>query len=71
MARPLRRVIIGLSIRLNRLPHEIEQLDMATIRQLLSMLMDINKPSRSGEIPDGQSAAEIKASFNQALGKKA
>jgi len=46
MARPWRRVLIGLSIRLGISVRELERYDIATVRQYLAMLDEINNPAR-------------------------
>lgn len=73
MARPWRRVLINLSIRLGISIRELEQIDVATIRQYLAMLADSNKPAQpegTPAIPRPQSSDEIVTTFNTILGKK-
>lgn len=69
MARPLRRVCIGLSIRLGISVRELEALDIATIRQYLAMLGEINKPSCPAPVRR-QTPEEIQSVFMSAFGKE-
>lgn len=46
MALPLRRVVIGLAIRLNRRHEEIERWPMEVLREYMVMLREINAPSK-------------------------
>jgi len=71
MARPWRRVLIGLSIRLRIGVDTLERYDIATIRQYLGMLGEINKPAeRDGEkLPTRQQTPqEMMAAVGNALG---
>lgn len=66
MARPLRRVLIGLSVRLQISIREVELWDIPTIREYMAFLMHQNKPS----VPEAQSPEEIAANFEAAFRKK-
>jgi hypothetical protein len=73
MARPLRRVLIGLSVRLHIGVDTLERYDMATIRQYLGMLSEINKPPPSSPPRPAaptrqQTPEEMMAAVHAALG---
>jgi hypothetical protein len=71
MARPRRRVLILLSIRIGVPLRELEMLDSETVRQYLVMLRELNKPSPA---PDPKTPAkqqtpeEMMAAVGAALG---
>jgi hypothetical protein len=70
MARPLRRVLIGLSIRIGVGVAELERYDMPTIREYLAMLSEINKPTtppRAGTSKQ-QTPEEMMAAVTASLG---
>lgn len=60
MARPSRRVLIGLSIKLGISPREIEQWPMDDVRDCVAYLMDRKKP----EEPKPFDEAEFERQFN-------
>jgi hypothetical protein len=72
MARPLRRVLIGLSIRIGLGSRELERYDMPTIREYLAMLSEINKPTtpevRLPERRNSKHREEMMAAVNASLG---
>jgi hypothetical protein len=71
MARPWRRVLIGLSIRTGLGLSELESYDAATIRHYLGMLSEINKPAGKSSLPTSskqQTPEEMMAAVNAALG---
>lgn len=71
MARPLRRVLIGLAIRTGIDLRAIEQYDMPTIRGFLAMLDDMNKPpGESASMRGQQTPEEMMAAVGKALGAK-
>jgi len=70
MAQPLRWVLISLSIRLGLSIREVEQFDVSDIRSYLAVLReDDSKENDAGAGPAAQSADELKANFEAALGK--
>lgn len=66
MALPLRRVLIGLSVRLQISIREVECWDIPTVREYMAYLMKQNEP----ETPKAQTPEEIAAHFAAAFGKK-
>lgn len=71
MARPWRRVLIGLSIKIGISIRELEQLDIATIRQYLAMMGELNKPKKTAPANMApQTEAEMIASVSAALGMR-
>jgi hypothetical protein len=62
MARPLRRVIVGLSIRLCRSTQELEQLSMMEICEYVAMLTEMSRPAGAAR-PGRSSPQEIEAKF--------
>lgn len=71
MARPRRRVLILLSIRIGVSLRELEALDAETIRQYLVMLRELNKPSpRAGRVDASkqQTPEEMRAAIVSSLG---
>jgi len=62
----LRRVLIGLSVRLQLSIREVESWDIPTIREYMAYLMEQNKPAT----PPAQSPDEMVASFRSAFSSK-
>ena len=66
MARPLRRVLIGLSVRLKISIREVESWDIPTIREYMAYLMKQEEPEK----PANQTPEEIAATFAAAFARK-
>lgn len=66
MARPLRRVVIRLAIKLGIAPREVEQWSMADIRDCVAELLDQSKPQTKE--PEPFDEAKFEASFNARCG---
>ena len=72
MARPWRRVLINLSIRIGVSLQELEDLDVATIRHYLAALRELNKPRDPGpsaSLMRQQTPEEMMAAIGSALRK--
>lgn len=66
MARPSRRVLIGLSVRLGKSIYEIETWEIPVIREYMAYLMKEAKPERgAAQMPVYQTPDEIAAAFKK------
>jgi hypothetical protein len=68
MARPWRRVLISLSIRLGISIREIETWNMRTIREFIAVLTENGKPADDKKLRE-QSPEELEAALRGLFGK--
>jgi hypothetical protein len=68
MARPWRRVLIQLSIRLGISIREVESWDMRTIREFIAVLTENGKPTDDKKLRE-QSPEELEAALRGLFGK--
>lgn len=69
MARPWRRVIVGLAIRIGIPYTEVERWDMEAIREHLVVLAEINKPAGAAPRAVLQTPQEVERGLVAAFGK--